>query len=194
MIKKSDIFNIVKTGLILFLITGIAAFVLSVVNSATEPIITENNREKREAAMKKVMPEADSFEENGIDCSGTEEKIGAVYAAKRSGEVIGYVVIAEPNGYNGAVTTVVGVDKAGTVTGVDITSQSETAGLGANCTKDEFKDSFKGKTDGITVVKSGAKNNQIDALTSATITSKAVVRGVNAAIVTAKMCEEAREK
>lgn len=72
-----------------------------------------------------------------------------------------------------------------------ITSQSETAGLGANCTKDEFKDSFKGKSAEITVVKNGAKNNQIDALTSATITSKAVTRGVNAAIEAAKMCGEA---
>lgn len=183
MLKKSDITDIIKTGLTLFLITGIAAFVLSAVNGVTEPIITENNEKNQEAAMRQVMPDAESFEKLEAEASSEEDvPIAGIYSAKQGGECMGYVVIAEPNGYNGAVTTVVGVDRDGKVTGVDITNQTETAGLGANCTKPEFKDGFRGKTKGITVVKSGAKNNQIDALTSATITSKAVTRGVNAAI------------
>ncbi len=192
MLKKSDILNIIKTGLILFLITGIAAFVLSAVNNVTEPIITKNNAKKQEVAMKKVMPEAETFENDGLD-GFCDDVVSEIYEAKKADETVGYVAVAEPNGYNGAVTVVVGVDRTGKVTGVDITSQSETAGLGANCTKDEFKDSFKGKTAGITVVKNNAKNNQIDALTSATITSKAVTKGVNAAIDAAAKAEEAKK-
>lgn len=191
MLKKSDILGIVKTGIILFIITGVAAFILAAVNNVTAPVIAENNEKNQAAAMKKVMPEAEDFkkEENYPE----DEIVSQAYSALKGSEVIGYAVIAEPIGYGGGIAMVVGVDTEGKVTGVDITSQSETAGLGANCTKDEFKDQFTGKSAGIEVVKSGAKDNEIDAITSATITSKAVAEGVNAAIEAAeKLSGEAK--
>ena len=65
---------------------------------------------------------------------------------------------------------------------IDITGQSETPGLGANCVREDFKAQFAGKKLGISVVKRNAKDNEIDAISSATITSKAVTKGVNDAL------------
>lgn len=195
MLKKSDLPGIIKTGVILFLITGISAFILAEANKITAPIIEVNNQRNQEAAMRKVLPEAD--EEGGFeelaDAADKENNITEVYAAKHDGEVIGYAVISEPMGYNGTVSMVVGVDCDGVVTGVDITSQSETPGLGANCAKPEFIEQFKGKTEGISVVKGSAEGNKIDAITSATITSKAVTEGVNRAVEAALAIEEKAE-
>ena len=87
---------------------------------------------------------------------------------------------------------IVGVDNDLKVTGVEIISQSETAGLGAKCTEDGFKAQFVGKTENIAVTKNGAKDNEIDAITSATITSKAVTKGVNDAISVVKEAKEGK--
>ena len=84
--------------------------------------------------------------------------------------------------FYGAYYLMTGVDADGKVTGVNILSHGETAGLGANATNESFRDQFKGLVNGITVSKDKAGENSIDALTGATITSRAVVRAVNAAI------------
>lgn len=175
---SKDIHEIIKVGVILFLITAISAGILAAVNAATAPIIEENSINKRKEAMNKVLPEAnENFTEYEYVPSG-ESSVTAVYTADDAG----VVVLCEPNGYGGAISLVVGIKADGTVNGVDITSQSETPGLGANCVKEDFRAKFTGKTAGITVVKNGAKENQVDAMSSATITTKAVTKGVNDAL------------
>lgn len=192
MLKKSDIPQIIKTGIILFLITGISAFILASANSITAPIIAKNEQQKQELAMRKVMPEADS--ENGFeeiaDAMDKEKKISKVYKARKNGKTCGYAVISEPMGYNGTVSLMVGVDVEDKVTGIEIISQSETPGLGAKCSEPEFIEQFTGKTEGMTVVKNSPKENEIDAITSATVTSKAVTLGVNNAIEAVKAIKE----
>lgn len=190
MLKKSDIPNIIKTALILFLITGIAALILAVVNKFTAPIIAENSAKKQAAAMQNVLKDVEFSEENLAE-NVDDPEISEVYKAQKDGAAAGYVVMVNPNGYNGAISMVVGIDAEGNVSGVDIISQSETAGLGANCVKDEFKDQFIGKSGEISVVKNDPKDDEIDAITSATITSKAVTGGVNKALAAAKKLEEA---
>ena len=190
MLKKSDIPNIIKTAVILFLITGIAALILAVVNNFTAPIIAENSAKKQAAAMQNVLKDAEFSEENLAE-NVDDPDISEIYKAQKDGSVAGYVVMVNPNGYNGAISMVVGIDAEGKVSGIDIISQSETAGLGANCVKDEFKDQFVGKSGEISVVKNDPKDNEIDAITSATITSKAVTSGVNKALAAAEKLEEA---
>ena len=192
MLKKSDIPQIIKVSIILFLITGISAFILAYANKVTKPLIDENNRIKQETAMKKVMPDAESFEENTGYIAEENAVVKKVYDAKAGGETIGYAVLSEPVGYGGAISMVVGISTDGVVTGLDITKQTETAGLGANCTNPEFTGKFEGKTAGIEVVKGTPGENQIDAMTSATVTSKAVTGGVNAAIDAVKTIEEGK--
>lgn len=173
-----DIKEIIKVGLILFLITAVSAGALAYINSITAPIIAKNAEEKQNVAMQKVLPNATEFSEIKDLNIENDSSVVALYDAGDEG----VVVLCEPKGYGGAISLVVGIDKEGTVSGIDITKQSETAGLGANCSKDEFKEQYKGKTAGIGVSKNGAKDNEIDAISSATITSKAVTKGVNDAL------------
>ena len=189
--KKTKSSGIIKTGIVLFLITGIAALILASVNSVTAPMIAENETKKQMTAMTTVLPDAEKFDE--LADVAKDNGILGIYEGKKADETVGYAVLVESMGYGGAISMVVGVDLEDKITGIDITSQSETPGLGANCTKDEFKNQFTGKTSEITVVKSNSKDNQIDAMTSATITSKAVTKGVNAAVDAVKAIEGGNE-
>lgn len=187
MLKREDLKEILRVGIILFLITALSALVLATVNSVTAPVIAQNNEKKQAAAMQIVMSEAKEFEQ--IENEAFDDKyFGNVYKARdKSGEVIGYVALVSPNGYGGEISLVVGINADLTVSGIDVISHSETAGLGAKCDTDEFKSQFTGKTGGIEVVKNGGPENSIDAISSATITSKAVTQGVNFALETVKL-------
>ena len=182
--KKSIVKDVIKVALILFAITAVAAAILAAVNSVTAPVIAENERIAQEIAMKAVLPDATSFDE--VEFTPDENStVSEVYKSD-----VGYAVKVAPKGYGGAISMIVGVDNDLKVTGVEIISQSETAGLGAKCTDGEFKAQFVGKTENITVTKNGAKENEIDAISSATVTSKAVTKGVNEAIAIAKEVKE----
>lgn len=160
-----------RLTLTLFLITTIVAGLLGLVNYVTADTIAEQIAQKAENAMRQVL-EADSYEPLDVP----EES--AVTAAYRAGDR-GYVVRVAPNGFGGAIDMMVGVDVSGAVTGVAIVSQSETASLGANCTREDFRAQFTGKTGTLSVSKDGG---EIEALTGATVTSRAVTEGVNTAL------------
>lgn len=187
MLKKEDLKEILRVGAILFAITAISALVLATVNSVTAPVIAANNEKKQAEAMKVVMPLAAEFEQ--LQNEPLDAKYyGNVYKANNeAGEVIGYVALVSANGYGGEISMVVGVNADLTVSGIDVISHSETAGLGAKCDTEEFKAQFAGKTMGVEVLKNADAENGIDAISSATITSKAVTQGVNAALETVKM-------
>ena len=184
MVKKNVITEIFKVAIILFAITAVAAAILAAVNSVTAPVIAENNRKAQELAMKEVLPDASVFEKTEY-AFNEKSSVTEVYVTDT-----GYAVKAAPKGYGGEISMIVGVDNDLKVTGVEIISQSETAGLGAKCTDSAFKAQFKGKTENIVVSKNASKENEIDAISSATITSKAVTKGVNDAIAAAKEAME----
>lgn len=173
--ERKDIFDIAKIGAILCAITAISAGILAFINDLTAPVIAANNEKKRDAAMMRVLPDATGFEK--LDFEG-DELVTEIY----SGGDAGMVVLCEPKGYGGAISMVVGIDAEGKVSGIDITGQSETPGLGANCVNDDFKGQFTGKNGELKVAKNASKADEIDAISSATITSKAVTKGVNAAL------------
>ena len=162
---------VLRLTLTLFLITTIVAGLLGLVNYVTADTIAEQIAQKAENAMRQVL-EADSYEPLDVPENST------VTAAYRAGDR-GYVVRVAPNGFGGAIDLMVGVDKENKVTGVAIISHSETASLGANCTREDFRAQFAGKTGELAVSKDGG---DIDALTGATVTSRAVTRAVNAAL------------
>lgn len=182
MLNKKDFPEILKVGIILFVITAIAAGILAAVNGVTAPVIATNNERIKNEAMKKVLPDADGFEQVSFTPNSVVKEIYESNA--------GYVVTVTPSGYGGEINMVVGVNNGLSVTGIEIVTQSETAGLGSNCTRDEFKEQYIGKGEGIVVVKSGAMGNQVDAITSATITTKAVTLGVNEAVSAVKTIKE----
>ncbi len=171
MIKPKEI---IRVGFILFVITAISALLLAYANDITAPIIEQNAKIKTENSMKLLIPEADEFEQKGN-----------IYLAKTGGELVGVCVISEAHGYGGIVEVMVGVDKEGKVAGIDILSHSETPGLGANADKPDFTNQFIGKTGNVTVSKTGGGENEINAISGATVTSNAVTDAVNEALIAA---------
>jgi len=181
--------EIIKLGLILLLITSISAVVLGLTNSITEEKIEDAENLVSEEARKAVLPGAEKFvkedstEINEIvkDNSGVLE----VYKGMNSNdELLGYAIKTSSSGYGGDVEVITGISNDGIITGMNVVSHQETPGLGANATGEEFQSQFKEipTEKDITVVKSEPQNeDEVQALTGATITSNAVVKGVNSA-------------
>lgn len=158
----------------LFAISAICAVLLGLVNSITRDPIAAAKAAKTKAAMEAVLV-ADSYQE--VEYTGENALVSAVYQAGDAG----YVVQVVPSGFGGAIDMMVGVDTSGMVTGVSIVSMAETSGLGANASKENFRAQFVGAAGSVAVTKDGGT---IEALTGATITSRAVSDGVNAALET----------
>ncbi|MGV8983562.1 RnfABCDGE type electron transport complex subunit G [Clostridium sp.] len=172
----------IKLGLILLLITGIAGFLLGSAFEITKAPIAEKVAADKQAAMKELLPNADKFEVS--DVKGNE-KISEVNTALKGTEIAGYAIKVAPKGYGGPIEIMVGISSDGKVTGMKILTLAETPGLGANAPKPQFSGQFTDKPtkDKLEVVKvAPSKENQIQAITGATITSKAVTLGVNDAI------------
>lgn len=162
--------------LVLFAICAVCSLLLGLVNMITVEPIAKSTQAKTDAAMEAVLA-ADSYEE--VEYTGGDPIVTAVYKAGDAG----WVVQAAPSGFGGTISMVVGVHTDGTVSGVSIIKMSETSGLGANAAKDTFRAQFAGKSGTLAVTKDGG---EINALTGATITSRAVTSGVNSALEAVK--------
>lgn len=176
---KNSILNMTLTLVIIAVVVSVS---MSYVNGLTAPLIEENAVKKLNESLTTVM-EAEEFPVL------EETETYVVYNALKNGEKVGFCVQNTVAGYGGDLTLLTGVDKDYKVTGVVILSHSETAGLGANANKDEFKNQYIGKSENIGVAKNSPKENDIVAISGATITSKAVTAAVNDAIVLAKEAE-----
>ena len=171
MIKFSYILKLAGT---LFLITAIVALALAGVNAITAPRIAEIDARKTMQAVEEVLPGGGELLDGGYD--DMDGKIAEVYKSDT-----GYAVKVLPMGFDNTITMMVGVDLEGKVTGISIISHTETAGLGAVAAdKGDAGQAFRGQFVG----KSGELEVKvdIDAISSATITSKAVTEGVNMAL------------
>lgn len=174
--------EIIKLGLILFIITAVAAVVLGLSNGITSEKIAEVEAAKSEAARKEVLSDAESFE--AVELSGTSEEIIEAYKGLKGGEVVGFAIKTATSGYGGNVEVITGISSDGIIKAVKVVGHQETPGLGANSTSVEFQGQYSGKKvdNEITVVKTTPSNdNEIQAITGATITSNAVTKGVNLA-------------
>ena len=178
----------VQLGGILCAITLVVALALGAVNAVTAGPIAEQNAQKIKDSLENVMPGAESEQ---IDVpegttvttetkNATSVTILSAYKMTKDGAEAGYCVEVGPTGFGGAVDTMVGIDSDGKVTGISVISaSSETPGLGARSTEPEFQAQFAGQVGTeVAVAKDGGS---IDALTGATITSRAVSEGVVAA-------------
>ena len=177
--KESTPRYVLRLTLTLFLITALVAACLAAVNAVTAPRIQAAKEEKEAAAIEAVLPGG------GEEIKEYEDPTGLVRKVYSSGS--GYAIQVEPNGFNGPVTLMVGVSREGTVLGLSVVSQTETAGLGAVCgaatsAGQNFRGQFTGLSGTLAVRKDGGT---VDAITGATITSRAVTEGVNAALALA---------
>ncbi len=179
----------VVTAIKLFIITAVAAFCLAFANKVTAPIIEVNSEKTENEALGQVLPAAKEFDEiKEVPVSGSKAvTIEKFNMGTADGETVGYVVTAVSHeGYGGDIKIMVGIDTDFAVTDIRILESSETAGLGAKAKNPEFTNQFKGQSGVLSVVKGAAGDNQISAISSATVTSRAVTNCVNAAVAAAK--------
>lgn len=172
---ESTVKYVLRLALTLLLITSLVAIALAGVNAITAPKIAALNVQKTQEAIEAVLPGG------GGEVAFTDDTglVTTVYQGDA-----GYAVQVVPSGFNGGITMMVGIDQSGTVLGISIISNTETAGLGAvsaaNTSAGEaFRGQFVGTSGSVAVSKDGG---QLDAITGATITSRAVCTGVNAAL------------
>ncbi len=178
--KKINLKAILIPTIALFLICAIATTCLALTNQLTIDKIAQNAIETEQASRKVVLETASSFSDNNsIDDSDIIYSVGT----DDGGDTVGYVFTSVMSGYGGDVSVMIGIDMSGVITGVEILSHSETPGLGANATKDAFKDQFKCKSGALVVNKVNSDGQNIQAITAATITSTAVVNAVNNATI-----------
>lgn len=176
--KKFSPKEILLPTIVLLVICVVSAALLGGTNMLTEEKIASIEAEAKAEAMQVVMSDAVSFSE-AVIASETLEYSAALDA---DGKITGYAFTSTENGYGGEIKVMVGINIDGTVKKLQVLSaDNETPGLGQNIKKDSFLDQFIGKLGEITVTKNSPSGNEIQALTSATISSSSVARAVNAA-------------
>lgn len=195
--------SMIKDAVILCLITLILGAVLAGVYAITKEPIDASQEKTNNEACQAVVAEGDSVLDNDAeavkkalaytdsrDLANAETKDGdllanylvieQIHPTKNNGKV--YLASAK-KGYGGAIGFALGVDANGAITGISITSQSETAGLGANCENEDWLKSFAGKVapqnaSSEMYNKNESSESQVQALSGATVTSRAITRAV----------------
>ena len=175
--KESITRYVLRLTVSLLTIAIVVAALLALVNRITEPIIAQANEKKTQDAIALVLP--GGYESEITEFTDKTGLVSKVYKGQN-----GYAVEVAPSGFDGPITLMVGVDLEGKVLGISVISHTESAGLGAvaaadNTAGNKFRDQFVGLTGEVQVSKDGGS---VDAITNATITSRAICDGVNAAL------------
>ncbi len=164
-----DIIKITFNLVVIYLIGG---FILAFVYANASPKIYKNAEEAEKKALKLLMPDAETVDKMG-DWT-VHDKHAKYFIAKKGGETIGYVIQSFGKGYSSYINTYVATDKDFVVQKINILGHAETPGLGDEIETDWFKNQFKGKNiEHLKVIK-GETKEDIQAISGATISSRAV--------------------
>ena len=187
--------QIVHDALILTAFTLVLGLILGVVYGITKTPIDEANAAATREAYQAVFADAEDFTPQEYDKDGANKMVAdAGYsdtiddvetAVDKNGNPLGYVItVTAKDGSQGSITFSVGIFNDGTVNGYSITDIGETPGLGMKAEEEDFYSQFQNKkVDNFTVVKNTpSSDDEIEAITGSTITSKAMANGCNAAI------------
>lgn len=186
--KSATARYVVSIGLKLFAICFVVAVMLGVINEVTMGPIANQAAVADEQALTLAVPEADTFE--AVAGYVPEGIVQRFYNAKKGGGQVGYCVKVAPKGFGGEIILMVGLDMDAKVTGLSLVSMSETAGVGTRTKDASFLSQFIGKSGSISVVKKAPGENEIEAISGATISSKAITSGVQAALDLVKITEQ----
>ena len=177
--------------LVLTAICVVSGGVLGWVNALTAPVIEAQKELAKQRALQEALPAATAFAEdpallNELESSGLTG-IVEVYRAYHDEEEMGFVFTVDQPGYAGPIRMVIGITPTGNLSGLTVISHTETPGLGAKITDTQFlaQPAFREAKIG-TVLAVTKDKGKVDAIASATISSRAVVHGVNAALSAAQ--------
>jgi electron transport complex protein RnfG len=168
----------------LVLISTVAAALLGITYIPTNAQMKINIENARNEGMKEILPQADTFDavygEKVIDEEGNKEVL-YYRALDSSGNVVGYVFFKTEPGSQGPIDLAGGVDAAfTTLTGMKVMGHGETPGMGAKIVEPAFRDQFTNVA--VADLQLSSKGGKIDAISGATISSKAVISGLNGGI------------
>lgn len=170
--RGGSVLDILKTAGILLAICACSALLVSVVNFVTYEKIQNNLKNALDHAIAEIFPDFGDSEEIAGDYAA---EVHGVYRVTDGQTVLGYCVEVAPNGYGGAINMVVGVDSAGAVVGIRIFDHNETKNIGDRVAKAEYLSQYVGKSGSLTA-------GDVDLISGATVSSKAVLNGVNIAL------------
>jgi len=177
--------EIARLILVLVLICLAAALALSQVYSLTKGPIENALREERLRAIRTVLPSYDNEPDRDVIhmVTGTDDEGAEIatdyYVGRSGGEIVGIAFeTSSPAGYSGDIDLMVGVDPDGVITGVEVISHAETPGLGSKITEKGFLDLFPGRDLSNTRWAVKKDGGDIDQITGATISPRAVVEAV----------------
>ena len=166
----------------MLIICLVSAFLLAGTNWLTADKIAENMREQEIKSRKLALPDAKEFSDEK-EIIANENTVKYCVALDENGEGIGYVFTCVNKGYGGDISVMTAVDNNGKVIrSVVLSMDDETPGVGQKAGKAEFLDMFIGKSGVLSWVKNGGSEQQIQGVSSATYTSKAVIQCVNDAL------------
>ena len=173
--------HIIKPAASLFLIAAVITTLIGLVYRLTLEPIAYQYRITQERTMRDVFPQAGEFREINVNLTGNMVR---VFEGIRAGEILGYVIELNPDGYSGKINLMVGISRAdNNITGMRILKHTETPGLGSHAARAGFYRRFDGRAlRPLAVVKTYPGLDEIEALTSATITTRAITYAVNEAI------------
>ena len=175
--KENLALYVLRLTLTLLIIAAVVAAALAVVNQITAPVIQKAKEEKTRNAIMTVLP--GGYDREITDFTDPSGLVKRMYEGAN-----GYALEVTPAGFDGEITLMVGVDQEGKVLGISVISHTETAGLGAvsaanTAAGEAFRQQFVGQSGHVQVKKDGGV---IDAITGATVTSRAICDGINAAL------------
>ena len=179
--KKFNIKELYLPVLALFIICFIVTFLLAITNKATLKNISLQGQQAAQSSRKMVLSSASNLEEK----QSSENNFTYYIGLDDKRNIVGYIFLTKAKGYGGNIETMVGIDKNSVITGVEILSHNETPGLGSNIKNESFKNQFLQNVSdsNFSVVKNkSASKGEIEALTGATISSKAVTDAINQAL------------
>ncbi|NLS44441.1 MAG: RnfABCDGE type electron transport complex subunit G [Firmicutes bacterium] len=185
--------EVLRLGFVLLVVCAIGGAVLAFVDGITSDRIAAQAAIRLQKALEDVLPGAAEFQDaeellQEVKAEASKEGrpgltvIDKMYLGYFQDECTGLVFTCSPPGYGGPIETVVGVSLKGEISGVSVIRHAETPGLGSNITNPEFQMRFIGISKG-TEVKVREDGGQIDAITGATISSRAIADAVNGALL-----------
>lgn len=171
--------DLFRLSFLLLIICAISTALVAGAHDYTKGIIASRNAAQVTESYKQVFPQAGKLEK---EASPSDSPIKEIYRSTKGDSINGYIYTVAPKGYGGEIVIMVAIENPSMrITGVKILSQQETPGLGAKCAEPSFLGQFTGKDlhNDLLVSKQAKASQEIQAITASTITSKAVVSGIN---------------
>lgn len=183
--------NILRLTLTLTVICVVAGGLLASVDRLTRDPIAAALRAEKSAALATVLPECDNTPDTDTVVVSADNVDWTFYIARRAGETVGAAYVTSSSaGYGGNISLMVGLTATGTVHAIAILEQKETPGLGAKISEPDFRDQFKGRSIADTNWAVKKDQGDIDQITAATISSRAVVQAIKTGLDVYRTHEE----